>query len=170
MRKCRKILSMFGVLGAAVLACSFPTVTPTPQAGAGDSLTVQALTQAAGGLQPPPDQSEHTPASTSAPTVTLTATLSVPMISVSLANNCRTGPGAAYDYLTALLEGEKAEVVGKYTSVSPPYWVIKKGSVTCWLWGQNAIVEGNTSPLPEMIPPPSPTPPPTSTLTTTPVP
>ena len=47
MRKCRKILSMFGVLGAAVLACSFPTVTPTPQAGAGDSLTVQALTQAA---------------------------------------------------------------------------------------------------------------------------
>ena len=135
--------------------------------GGGD---IYPLTQAAGGLQPPPDQSEHTPASTSAPTVTLTATLSVPMISVSLATNCRTGPGAAYDYLTALLEGEKAEVVGKYTSVSPPYWVIKKGSVTCWLWGQNAIVEGNTSPLPEMIPPPSPTPPPTSTLTTTPVP
>ena len=164
MRKYRRILSVFGVLGAAVLACSFPTITPTPQAGAGDSLTSQALAQAAGSLQPLPDQSEHTA------TVTLTATPSVPMISVGLATNCRTGPGASYDYLTALLEGEKAEVVGKYTSVSPPYWVIRKGSVTCWLWGQSATVEGNTSTLPEMIPPPSPTPPPTSTPTTTPAP
>ena len=80
------------------------------------------------------------------------------MVSVSVDTNCRTGPGVVYDYLTALLVGEKAEIVGKYTSVSPPYWIIKKGNITCWLWGQYAIVEGNVADLQEKIPPPSPTP------------
>ena len=90
------------------------------------------------------------------------------MVSVSLNTNCCTGPGAAYDYLAVLLVGEKAEVVGKYTSVSPPYWIIKKGLITCWLGGQYAAVEGDTSLLPEMVPPPSPTPPPSATPTKSP--
>jgi len=92
------------------------------------------------------------------------------MVSVSVATNCRTGPGVAYDYLTALLVGEKAEIVGKYTSVSPPYYVVKIGSVTCWLWGEYAIVEGDLSTVPEMVPPPSPTPTSTDTPTPTPTP
>jgi uncharacterized protein YgiM (DUF1202 family) len=90
------------------------------------------------------------------------------MVSVSVNTNCRTGPGIVYDYLLALLVGEKAKVVGKYTSVTPTYWVIEKGSITCWLYGQYATVEGDTSGLPEMVPPPSPTPAPTDTPTATP--
>jgi hypothetical protein len=134
--------------------------------------TSQALTQAAAGGNLPTftPQPQFTPTITATPTITLTSTSSVPMVSVSLATNCRTGPGVTYDYLTALLVGETAEVVGKYTSVSPPYWVIKKGSLTCWLWGEYATVVGDTSGIPEMVPPPSPTPPPPTATPTTPPP
>jgi hypothetical protein len=90
------------------------------------------------------------------------------MVSVSVDTNCRTGPGIVYDRLTGLFVGEKAEVIGKFTSVSPPYWIIRKDSVTCWLWGQYASVEGNTANLPEMVPPPSPTPTRTPTPSVTP--
>jgi uncharacterized protein YgiM (DUF1202 family) len=168
LKKHKDILFLSSILIGITLACNFPSAAPTPQSGLDPALASLALTQAAGGNPPLPAQPEFTATIALTSTVTLTSTPSVPMVSVSLDTNCRTGPGAAYDYLTALLVGEKAEVVGKYTSVTPAYWVIKKGLVTCWLLGQYATVEGDTSNLPEMIPPPSPTPPPTSTPTTPP--
>jgi hypothetical protein len=171
MQKHSGIIFMFSILIITALACNLPSVTPAPPVDVDATFTSLALTQA--GQSPPaglPTFSLATPSLTLIPTITLTGTPSVPMVSVSVDTNCRTGPGVIYDYLTALLVGEKAEVIGKYTSVSPNYWVIKKNSVTCWLWGQYAIVEGNTSNLPEMIPPPSPTPTftPTATATATP--
>jgi uncharacterized protein YgiM (DUF1202 family) len=166
-----------GILILAALACNAPTAAPVPPAGVVDgvaaSQTSLALTQAALGVNPPPAAGftatiTSTPTITFTPTITPTGTPSVPMVSVSTATNCRTGPGVVYDYLDALLVGEKAEVIGKYTSVSPNYWIIKKGSITCWLWGRYATVEGNTANLQEWTPPPTPTPVPTDTPTPTP--
>lgn len=173
MKRASGFMYLLGALIAAALACNLPSgaPTPTPTVDANATLASLALTQASGGEQQPPAQPEASPtAGGGAPAPTPTWTPSVPMVSVSLDTNCRTGPGVAYPYLTALLVGEKAEVVGKYTSLTPVYWIIKKGSITCWLWGQYATVEGNTSNLPEMVPPPSPTPPPPTATPTTPPP
>lgn len=164
---------MVSMLIIATLACNLPTVQQVPPLEAIDVVaatqTSAALTLAA--LQnpnQPPAQPAFTTTITQTPTITPTGTLSTPMVSVSVDTNCRTGPGVLYDYLTALLVGEKAEVVGKYTTVTPNYWVIKKGSYTCWLWGKYATVEGDISQVPEMVPPPSPTPTSTNTPTATP--
>lgn len=166
MKKHKGILFLFSILlVVALAACTLPTATPTSPVGLEATMTSLALTQRAGG-----SQDILTATETSTPTITPTLPPSVPVVSVSLGTNCRTGPGVDYDYITALLVGEKAEVVGKYTSVTPPYWIIKKGSITCWLWGKYATVEGDTSGLPEMAPPPTSTPTSTPAPTDTPTP
>jgi uncharacterized protein YgiM (DUF1202 family) len=167
MKKYKGLVFLFSILAAAALACNFPSVTPTPTIDIDATVTSFALTQGIG-QTPPTSETEFTATVTLTPTITLTLPPSVPMVSVSVDTNCRTGPGVNYDLLTGLFVGERAEVVGKYTTVSPNYWIIRKGAVTCWLWGQYATVEGNTANLPEMVPPPSPTPTLTPTPTVTP--
>ena len=178
MKKNKGVFFLFSVLIVVSLACNLPSSRPIAAPSPVDSdggvdidatMTSIAFTQTALQNQPaaPPVQSGFTSTITMTPTITPTGTLSTPMVSVSLDTNCRTGPGVVYEYLTVLLVGEKAEVVGKYTTVTPNYWVIKKDSYTCWLWGKYATVEGDISSLPEMVPPPSPTP--TSTPTETPI-
>lgn len=168
MKKNKGILFLFSSLTAAALACNFPSVTPTPTIDIYATVTSMiALTQGISQTSPTAGI-EFTATASLTPTITLTLPPSVPMVSVSVDTNCRTGPGIVYDRLTGLFVGEKAEVIGKYTSVTPNYWIIRKGSVTCWLWGRYATVEGNTSNLPEMVPPPSPTPTSTPTPTITP--
>ncbi len=169
MKKQKEIFLLISVLLFVTFACTLPaaipTPVPTPPVDYEATMTSLALTQTAEQNQPPIEGPTYT--ATVTPSITPTPTLGVPMVSVSVDTNCRTGPGTVYDYLTGLLVGEKAEVVGKYTSINPVYWIIKKGSVTCWLWGKYATVEGNTANLPEMVPPPTPTPPPTNTPTPT---
>ena len=165
MKQHKGLISLFSILIATALSCNFPSVMSTPFVDVDATLTSLALTQA--GPKPPTGLPGFTATMALTPTITSTLSPAIPMVSVSVDTNCRTGPGVNYDYLTSLLVGEKVEVVGKYTSVSPVYWVIKKGSLTCWLWGQYATVEGATSALPEMAPPPSPTPVPTDTPTAT---
>jgi len=92
------------------------------------------------------------------PTLTFTFTPSVPMVSVSVATNCRSGPGNLYSILGVLATGQSAQVVGQNTQSS--YWIIQLPSQggTCWLWNQYATVTGDTSGLPLVSPPPTPTP------------
>jgi hypothetical protein len=88
-----------------------------------------------------------------------TPTSSVPMVTVSVDTNCRSGPNTAYDLLGVMKVGEKAEVVGRSTLSDT--MIIKlpsNPSITCWLWAQNATVEGDTSGLPVVPVPPTPTP------------
>ena len=171
MKKRIVVFFWFSVLFIITLACTLPTAipTPTPVIDIDATLTSVALTQVA--LQNPsaPLQPTALLSATSLPTLVPTLVRSVPIVIVSVDTNCRTGPGANFDYLSALQVGEQAEVVGKYTSANPAYWIIKKGAITCWLWGQYAMVEGDTNGLPEIVPPPSPTssPPPTATFTQT---
>lgn len=123
-------------------------------------------------VEPPTPTPEEVPTETppDAPTETesFTATPSVPMVSVSVNTNCRTGPGIIYDRVSALLVGQEAEVVAR--SGDGAYWVIRNpgGSGTCWLWGFYATVEGPTAGLPVWDPPPTPTP--EATITPTPTP
>jgi hypothetical protein len=131
-------------------ACNLPSVQPTTS------------TVAPGEIQPPAavdtNTPEFSPTPSDTPLPTLTFTPEVPMVSVSVDTNCRSGPGTAYDILGVLHVGETAEVVGV-----APYggsWIIKNpdGAGTCWLWDQYASVTGSTAGLPTIDVPPTPTP------------
>ena len=114
-------------------------------------MTIIAQTQtaeaAAFTATPLPPTSTSTPESTATPAITT--------VSVSVATNCRTGPDVVYPLVLVFQPGATAEVVGKYQE--PNYWIIKTPTDdTCWLWGEYATVQGDTSTLAEMVPPPAP--------------
>jgi hypothetical protein len=114
-----------------------------------------------------------TPTSTLSATPTLTFTPLVPLISVSVATNCRNGPGKVYDLVGALLVGVVAEVYGRDPTNN--YWYIRNtdwGAEYCWVWGEYATLTGPFLLLPIFTPPPTPTPTftPSPTLTPTPSP
>jgi hypothetical protein len=114
-----------------------------------------------------------TPTSTLSATPTLTFTPLVPLISVSVATNCRNGPGKVYDLVGALLVGVVAEVYGRDPTNN--YWYIRNtdwGAEYCWVWGGYATLTGPVLLLPVFTPPPTPTPTftPSPTLTPTPSP
>jgi hypothetical protein len=98
-----------------------------------------------------------TPSLSPALQFTSTSTPSIPMVSVSVATNCRSGPTTVYDLLGILYVGEKAEVVGRSTYTDT--MIIRlpsRPNVTCWLWAQNAKVAGDISRLPLFEVPPAP--------------
>ncbi len=106
----------------------------------------------------PPETEEQEPTATLSPTIMLTATRSVPVVTVSRSTNCRTGPGQDYDRIGALTVGQEAEVIARNADSS--YWIIRNPNRAgeCWLWGFYATVEGPTVNLPVWEPPPTPTP------------
>lgn len=149
----RQIALLVGlILLTGISACNLPGTRPdqtVPDDGSDDQ-------------QPPAVVASNTPEFTftpsNTPLPTFTFTPSVPMVSVSVDTNCRTGPGEPYDKIGVLHVGESAEVVGK-----APYggsWIIKNpdGAGTCWLWDQYATVIGDTQGLPVADIPPTPTP------------
>lgn len=159
----KKPALLFALLILALTACNMPggQAPNAPESNLALTITAQALLLQPGAQQPVV-QNTPLPAFTSTPeftpTVTLTPTPSVPQVSVSTNTNCRTGPGTQYDLIGALVVGQTAEVIGKYSPSN--YWIIKNpnGSGNCWLWGQYATVTGNTANLPEYPVPATPTP------------
>jgi len=156
-------------LGLAVLACSRPFSTvPTSDPGpvftaAAQTIAAEASQAASPSITPLPAAASPSPAETFTPTETpsptSTATPSITTISVSVDTNCRSGPGKVYDYLGGLFVGETAEVLGK--SPGGNYWYIrlpKSPSVFCWVTGEYATFNGDTTLLPVFTPAPTPTP------------
>lgn len=168
----KKIVTLACIVVLGISACNLPaqeeTTTPIDPVAAA-SATLMAMTLE---MQPNQPQATEIPSSTplptDTPTITPTSTPTVPMVTVSVNTNCRTGPGVVYDLIGGLLVGEEAVVVGKYSAGN--YWIINNpdSSGTCWLWGQYATVTGNIDGLPEYTPPPTPTPTSTPTPTATP--
>lgn len=168
MLKSARILGAVTVLLIASLACStqvstVPTLDPgsintsiAQTVSVGTTQTAQAFIDLAS-LTPSLVPPTATPSLT--PTPVFTATPSVPLITVSVATNCRVGPGRVYDRIGALLVGEIAEVVGR--DAAGNYWYIRnpdRPDGFCWLWGEYATLVGNTGALPIYTPPPTPTP------------
>lgn len=145
-----------------ISACNLPGVTGnTPDsaatAGALETSIAQMVALTMGASVSNIPEITQTPSDTPQPTASNTP--SVPMVSVSVETNCRSGPGPAYNILGILPVGSSAEVVGRNSTGDT--WVIKLPSnpaITCWLWGQYATVIGNTQALPVVPNPPTPTP------------
>lgn len=161
-------------LVAAALACNLPTDIPTETPAGEAEIAIAGTVEARVAETVPPEVTEvDTPvpvdtaireeSATATPaqateTLADTSTPSIPMVSVSLNTNCRTGPGRSYDYRGALLVGETEEVVAR--STLPNYWYITnpdRPGEFCYLWGEYATVAGNTEALPQFTPLPSPT-------------
>lgn len=178
MFKSNPILLSVSLLLIASLACVSPsivapaTVDPNLMGTVVAETVVVALTQTAVPSIAPIVMASETPASSMTPELpTLTPTLTwtptpvftptsgIPLISVSLATNCRVGPGKVYDRVGALVVGEVAEVYGRNDTGN--YWYIRnptRNTEFCWLWGEYASLAGNTAALPVYTPPPTPTP------------
>ncbi len=174
-------------LVAGGLACNLSTSSPTDEP-AGQAETAIAGTVAArmaesaipeatevdavATAEPPaPESSPTIPPAQATATLAEPSTPGIPMVSVSVNTNCRTGPGRSYDYRGALLVGETEEIVA--LSTVPNYWYITNPDQPgdfCYLWGRYAIVVGDTQALPEFTPLPSPTPTNTPTPSNTPTP
>ncbi len=85
------------------------------------------------------------------------ATPLVPELTVTSATNCRTGPSDDYDLVFTANPGPSYTIIGVYNRGG--YWIVANPlGGTCWLWGQNAVVSGNTAGLPAYPAPPLPHP------------
>ncbi len=94
------------------------------------------------------------PVITIIPSATPTAIFTVPIVTVSINTNCRSGPNIVYDYLGALLVGEKTEVIGKHPEKN---WLLVENpdkDGICWITSQYATITGDISKLPTPILPP----------------
>lgn len=71
------------------------------------------------------------------PTITMTFTPSVPMVSVSQDTNCRRGPSINYGLITTILVGQQVQVLKTFSN---SYAVVQNpnGSGDCWLYLQYA--------------------------------
>jgi len=173
MKNSTPILLSVTVLLIVSLACAAPSVSvPTQDPNFLGTAIMQtmisAVTQTAGAVIPidfgptatfTPEIPTLTPTATLSPTPIFTATPLIPQISVSVATNCRVGPGKVYDRVGALLVGEVSEVVGRDPTGN--YWYIRNPDQSngfCWLWGEYATLTGNFVVLPMFTPPPTPTP------------
>ena len=175
MFKFKPLLLFVIILLIPSLACGLPSIsviTPDPNfistavaqtIVAGLSQTVQPIIPITGQESPTPTFTPGlptlTPTQTLSPTPIFTFTPAVPQISVSVATNCRVGPGKIYDRVGALMVGEIAEVFGR--DPTGGYWYIRNPDSNgdfCWLWGEYATLAGNTALLPIYTPPPTPTP------------
>ncbi len=172
-------------------ACVLPTISITDEASQAtiQAVTVNAaimdtqraaVTPATAGPSPTVTNTPvpGTPAATSTETQSPTPTVSqtpfifftftplVPMISVSVNTNCRTGPSTIYDITGALLVGQSAQVYAK--DPTGTWWQIKdpSGGEYCWLSDKYATLTGLTSTLPVYTPMPTPLPTYTATPST----
>jgi len=164
-----KVIVCASLLILAILACNVPSPVP-PDVPIEQALTfaVQTITAQAQVLPVLPTTAVPIvlPATTISPTfdpsptlmstnpatVTFTASPTVPIVNVTTATNCRTGPDKVYEIIVSADVGIYYEVVGKYTPDN--YWIIKlPDGRQCWLWGNYATVQGNVNGLPEYTPP-----------------
>jgi hypothetical protein len=172
MRKSTPILLSVTVLLIVSLSCALPSSAPTQDINSipGTAMMqtmVSALTQTAQVIVPVDVGQTYTatftpiftPTETLTPSPVFTATAVIPQVSVSVATNCRVGPGKVYDRVGALLVGQVAGVAGRDATGS--YWYIRNPNQSngfCWLWGEYATVTGDFAVLPMFTPPPTPTP------------
>jgi hypothetical protein len=175
----RRLLFSAGSL-LVILACSVQSFLPIANPSADSTaaaLTISAAIQNLASVTPLPTLSPTltpaqpptrtiTPPVTEGPTATATlfslfspTSANVPRITVSVDTNCRSGPGKFYEIVGALLAGQTVELFG----LDPTgwYWYIRNpGSplTFCWVWGEYAVITGDTSVLPVYTPQPTPTP------------
>lgn len=172
------------VLILFTLACGLENIQIVESPDLAATITAQALLIQGGGQPQDPAQQVIVITATSeggsppeeqvVPAEVLPPATGDVTVTVSTATNCRTGPGQAFSIVYGMPVGQVAKVVAKNSYSG--YWIIEipgQTGKTCWLWGQYAVINGDTSTLKEVVTPTSPaptktnTPRPTATATAT---
>jgi hypothetical protein len=162
-QKLKSILAGTSLL-LAMLACNMPfdQVPPPDQIQTAAALTLQAiLTPSFTSVASTPiitmtssPRVTRTALTAGSPTITITPTYSVPVLTVRESTNCRTGPGEAYEVVFTYLTGKELEIVGRYDPGN--FWLVKSSESptgTCWLWGQFVDVSGSYWAVASVTPP-----------------
>jgi len=181
MNATKKSLILFAVLILSALACGLENIQVVESPDLEATITAQAALLQQGG-QPPvenPVQEQVVvvvtatgeggapPAEQVQPAQVLPPATGDVTVTVTTATNCRTGPGQNFKIVYGMPVGQVAKVVAKNSYSG--YWIIEipgQAGQNCWLWGQYAVINGDTSTLKEVVTPTSPAP----TKTNTPLP
>ncbi len=137
------------------------TISPSPA----DVTITLGTTLTASATQTP--TATGTASLTPSATITLTPTLGAPVFMPDQAANCRSGPSSSsYGVIAGVDKGNTVPIVGKSSPQWGPWWVVKVGGVTCWVYSELGRADGDLGSVPEVTAPATPTP----TLTRTPIP
>ena len=109
---------------------------------------------------PAPTNTPEAPTPTLEPSSTPITEINVedlPLVSVSVDTNCRSGPGRVYPYQAGFFVGDEARVYG----IDPSgIWLYIQNDDApdgfCWIWGFYAEKSSDTGPLPIFTPGPTP--------------
>ena len=184
MKKQKQIFLYIIVLIIFTLACGLENIQVVDSPDLAATITAQAMLIEEGGQPQDPAQQviviTATPESGTpseeqvVPAEVLPPASGDVTVTVSTATNCRTGPGQNFSIVYGMPVGQVAKVVARNSYSG--YWIIEipgQAGQTCWLWGQYASINGDTSTLKEVVTPTSSaptktnTPLPTATITAT---
>lgn len=163
------IILAFLALGLLTTACNLPNAAITPTAETQPEISVQVPSET-----PTPVLALAPFTNTALPTETMlpaaTPTSENPL--VLRTTLCWVGPGAQYDVVSALKEGERIELIGRGSI--PDWWIVRNPIYRdpCWAQAKDIQIElgYNTSSLEIYYPPPTPTLTPSPEPTATPTP
>jgi hypothetical protein len=124
--------------------------------------TRQAVTPTHTNTPIPPSPTELPMTNTPVPT----ATPAVPIVRPTYNANVRSGPDETYEIIDFFLEGQEAEVIGRYDHPTMgTWWYIKRigEGLNGWVWNGAVVLSGNAGAIPYFDPPPTSTPSPRPT-------
>ena len=99
-------------------------------------------------------------------TATVTFTPSAPLVVADYNANVRSGPGEVFGGVDFLLQGDQANVEGRFIHEDSGVWyyITREGQgLPGWIWGGAVTVAGNPDSVPFLESPPTPTPGPSPT-------
>jgi len=145
----------------ALTGCSRAGTPPTLSADDVISTARAAAAQTRQAVTPTPSPTPVPPTATTppeTPTATAVPTASTPIVTANETANVRSGPGAEYEWIDFLYEGQPAEVIGQFENAGTgTWWYIHRigGGLDGWVWGQVVTLSGNEALIPLLEPSPA---------------
>lgn len=106
------------------------------------------------------------PSPTLTPTQTPIPTSSIPLFTVDIGANCRSGPSTDYNVLTGIPQGTSVRILGISSPERVLWWFVAANGTLCWVSGSLGTTSGTFAGIPVVYAPPLPTPTPKSVAVT----
>ncbi len=145
MKPNRILIAVIGILAVALQACNIGIKGPPSQVEQ-VAATIVAMTLQSAETS---TQTAETPFASPAASPTSAGPA---VLTINNPTNCRSGPGASFQLITAFTPGTTLQIVGKDSAHN--YWLVQipKTQTTCWASGDYATASGNYQSLPEATP------------------
>lgn len=162
MKQVNKFFIVSGILSLLLQACNLQLVESPADADILLTITANAALIEAGQAQPgteeplPLEGNVAPPEEVVIPAQVLPPAVGDVTVTVSVATNCRLGPGQNFASVYGMPVGQVAKVVAKNSYSG--YWIIEipgQAGQTCWLWGKYAAISGDTASLKDVVTPTS---------------